>query len=304
VIKKGNQQYCGKITVPFVPESRLSGIERTLQKGETYCYEKSVVLPEGFIKDRVLLHFGAVDQIAKVYLNGQLVGEHLGGYLPFSLDITDFLVSGENVLSVHVTDNLDKTYGYGKQRKNRGGMWYTPISGIWQAVWMESVSEKYIRSLKMTPSLDRVLIETLGGEDEKVLYLQDKEYRFQGNSFTLEIDNPHLWTPEDPYLYDFTLVSGEDKIQSYFALRTITVGEENRIPRLLLNGKPYFLSGLLDQYRIVSGKVICPDCGRFLSEKYPYCPYCGNRVNDLVEGDGYSDVTEEELEDVREIDEL
>ena len=247
--KKESVEALGSITVPYPPESRISGIERELKNGEKYIYEKAFTLPENMLGKRVILHFGAVDQIAKVSLNGKNLGEHIGGYLPFEFDITDALASGENLLSVEVTDELDHTLAWGKQRRNRGGMWYTPISGIWQAVWLETVPENFVKSIKITPSLKGITLEVEGGEDEKRLILKEsgKEYRFCGNEVKIEIDEPKLWSPESPYLYEFTLECGDDKIESYFALRTISTEQKNGKSYICLNGKPYFFHGLLDQ---------------------------------------------------------
>jgi MFS family permease len=239
----------GSITVPYPPESRISGVERELKKSEKYLYGKKFMLSDEMSKDRIILHFGAVDQIATVTLNGKYLGEHIGGYLPFEFDITDAVESGENTLTVEVTDDLDHNYGWGKQRRDRGGMWYTPISGIWQSVWLESVPENYIKSFRITPSLTGVTIEIEGGEDEKKLTLKEsgKKYVFSGNKAFIEVENPQTWTPEHPYLYEFTLESGSDKIESYFALRTVSIEDKNGKKYICLNGKPYFFHGLLDQ---------------------------------------------------------
>lgn len=246
--KKGTETEIGEIHVPFPPESRLSRIERTLRKGEKWVYRKRFY-PEHETKGkRVLLHFGAADQIAKVYLNGEYLGEHIGGYGSFTLDVTDALKPKKNDLRVEVRDELDKNLSYGKQRKKRGGMWYTPVSGIWQPVWLEYVPENYIRSLKLTPSLKDITIETEGGNAEKTVTLSGGIIRtYMGDRVTLEIPEPHLWTPEDPYLYEFTLTDGADTIASYFALRTVSVGNANGQAYIFLNGKPRFLHGLLDQ---------------------------------------------------------
>ena len=126
--------YTERILVPFPPESLLSGINREIQCGERMYYRRAFTLPEGFVRDRVVLHIDACDQISEIYLNGKFVSKKEGGYTPHSADITDFLVSGENTLVVKATDDLDKNYPYGKQRRDRGGMWYTPVSGIWQTV--------------------------------------------------------------------------------------------------------------------------------------------------------------------------
>lgn len=248
----GEETYLGDIRVPFPPESRLSGIERGLKEDEEYLYDRIFTLPEDFVRGRVLLHFGAVDQIARVYLNGFFLGEHKGGYLPFSFDVTEFIFTDrENRLRVEAIDTLDTDLPYGKQRKDRGGMWYTPISGIWQTVWMESVPEEYVSSLRLTPTTHSITVEVSGGVNEKTLYLETENgteaHSFKGTQITLEIDKPRLWSPEDPYLYSFVLESGKDRIRSYFALRTVSVEKANGKAYLALNGKPYFFHGLLDQ---------------------------------------------------------
>ena len=251
VDKQGVQTELGNIQVPYPPESRISGINRQLEQGERYIYRKTFELEENFNRGRILLHFGAVDQIARVFVNDKLVGEHIGGYLAFSFDITEFVSVGENALQVEVTDELDHELAYGKQRRNRGGMWYTPISGIWQPAWLESVPENSIDSLRLTPSLNSITIETNGGLEEKtvIIHLEqgDREYHYSGDKVTIEMEEPILWSPENPHLYSFTLTDGEDKVESYFALRTITVETVNGQAYMCLNGKPYFFHGLLDQ---------------------------------------------------------
>ena len=151
-----------KIEIPFAPQSRLSNYKGVV--GDKLVYTKTFTLPEDFTKPRVILHFGAVDQIAEVYLNDVLIGKHEGGYLHFSLDITsEVKKSGINTLRVEVEDTLSQKYPYGKQCKKRGGMWYTPISGIWQTVWLENVADTYIEEIKITPSMKDVKIEVVGG---------------------------------------------------------------------------------------------------------------------------------------------
>ncbi len=247
----------GDITVPFPPESSASGVEKTLERGEQWIYERTFSLPDGFCKGRVLLHFGAVDQTARVFVNDREVGEHIGGYTAFSFDITEALDEGSNTLRVEVWDPLSPDLPYGKQRRRRGGMWYTPVSGIWQTVWLESVPREYIRAVRFTPTLDSVCVEIEGGEEEKCLLLHTesgvREYRFCGDCFNLKVEEPHLWSPQSPYLYDVTLVSGRDEVQSYFALRTMSVGLVNGKRRLLLNGKPFAFHGLLDQGYFADG---------------------------------------------------
>jgi len=244
---KNNGEDWGTILVPYPVESKLSGQQREVKENDVLEYSRTVVLPEMFRKDRVILQFGAVDQTCKVYVNNAFVGEHEGGYLPFSFDVTEHLVDGENLLRVEVRDPLDKELAYGKQRRDRGGMWYTPVSGIWQTVWMESVPEEYIRKIRITPTLNSVTIETVGGSAEKYLTCDGKRYAYTGDSITIQPENPHLWSPEDPYLYSFTIEAGEDKVASYFALRTVSIERHGEYARLCLNGKPYFFHGLLDQ---------------------------------------------------------
>ena len=244
----GQPEFDGKtILVPFCPESRLSGIGEHFPEGAQLWYRRSFTLPEGFCRGRVLLHFGAADQTAEVFVNGNRVGLHEGGYLPFCFDITDALQQ-ENVLTVCCRDDLrDTSFPYGKQTMARGGMWYTPVSGIWQTVWLESVPETYIRELRVEnrgfavtidigiPLPGRVLVEGLG------------EFSLTDGKVTIAPENPHLWSPEDPFLYNFTLEAGEDRVESYFAIRALEVKTIGKYPRLCLNGKPYFFHGLLDQ---------------------------------------------------------
>ena len=236
------------ILVPFCPESRLSNIGRHFPEGEDLVYRRSFTLPEGFWKERVLLHFGAVDQIAEVSLNGVELGVHSGGYTAFTFDITDVLQK-ENVLEVGISDDLyDQSLPYGKQVRpeKRGGMWYTPVSGIWQTVWLESVPQDYIENLDIRVNLQQADITVTPALDGKIL-CQGKEYPLVAGKATIAPENPHLWTPEDPYLYDFTIETETDRVESYFALRTIESKEVNGKHRLCLNGKPYFFHGLLDQ---------------------------------------------------------
>lgn len=239
---RGKTAFVGNITVPYPPESRISGIERALDEDETYVYEKTFALEDKVKNERVLLHFGAVDQVARVFVNGYFAGEHAGGYTPFSFDITEYLME-ENTLRVEVRDKLDKSLPYGKQRKDRGGMWYTPISGIWQSVWLEGVCESYIEKIKITADTKSVTIETRGGKADKSITIGDKEYKYTGDKVTINIENPVLWSPESPHLYDFVLTDGTDRIRSYFAMRTI----EAKNGYICLNGKPYYFHGVLDQ---------------------------------------------------------
>ena len=241
----------GNITVPYPPESRISGIDRPLGEDEKYIYTKNFDIPQNFINYRTLLHFGAVDTTAKVWINDAFVGEHTGGYLPFTLDISSVVKTGENIITVEVEDALDIDLAYGKQRKDRGGMWYTPVSGIWQPVWLESVPENHIENIRLTPSLTDITIEVTGGGAEKTVIINTEKgyisHIFTGDKAVIEIENPQHWSPENPYLYNFELISGKDRVQSYFALRTVTIDKVNGQSYICLNGKPYFFHGLLDQ---------------------------------------------------------
>ena len=235
-----------RIRVPFCAESLLSGIKTPPNIGETFRCSRSFSVPEAWDGSRVLLHFGAVMRKAAVYVNGKVVCRHENGYLPFSADITGALRPGENELSVEIVNDLDPRYPLGKQSKKRGGMWYTPCSGIWQTVWLEPVPENYIRSLKITNGIDWAEIEA-EGPGAGTVTLEGKTYPLEGGKARILLQDPHLWSPEDPYLYRFTLSCGEDCIESYFALRTLSTETIDGIPRLCLNGKPYFFNGLLDQ---------------------------------------------------------
>ena len=243
------EKYDCKILVPFPPESRLSGYGEDIPEGKVLYYRRSFTLPDSFNRGRVILHFGAVDTLCRVSLNGTEVCENEGGYLPFSVDITNALRKGENKLCVRVVDELSPIYPYGKQKRKRGGMWYTPVSGIWQSVWLESVPESYIKGIKITPSLTGALIEVTGGSDCKRLTLDEggAVYEWQGACCEIRLDEPKLWSPENPFLYRFTLECGEDTVRSYFALRTVECCDVEGVPRILLNGEPYLFTGLLDQ---------------------------------------------------------
>ena len=237
-----------RILVPFPPESALSGICREIKCGERMYYKRRFTLPEGFVRDRVILHIDACDQISEIYVNGKFVSKKEGGYTPHSADLTDLLTPGENLLIIKVTDDLDKKYPYGKQRRDRGGMWYTPVSGIWQTVWLESIPERHIEALKITPTTKNVKIEIKTEAERKILtFGNGKRIEFSDNVIVITPEDPHLWTPEDPYLYRFTLETETDKIESYFALREVGVSTFDGVKRLTLNGEPYVFNGLLDQ---------------------------------------------------------
>lgn len=241
--------YEGSILVPFSPEAELSGVGCSLKSGECLWYHRQVLIPAQFSGKRLLLHFGAVDQTATVWVNDRQAGSHVGGYLPFSLDITDLIENGAADIVVRVTDDTEKSgLTRGKQRSKRGGIWYTPQSGIWQTVWMEAVPESYVKNLLIIPDFDSAAVE-ISAEivGDALAYAQ-----FNGQSYLLPALIPvpdfEPWCPENPKLYGFTVTCGEDLVQSYFAMRKFSVEKDEKgVPRLFLNNRPYFHNGLLDQ---------------------------------------------------------
>ena len=255
-----------EIEVPYPPESALSGIGETMPSQYTYrrVFEPNESLAEGYANGgKILLHFGAVDQTCEVFLNRVRLGAHEGGYLPFSFDISDVVnIGSENELIVKVTDELCTDYAYGKQCKKRGGMWYTPISGIWQSVWLEAVPEQYIKKLyvKTTMNAAVISVETEGDISELAqidVCLPGGETLTRQFSGTVVLpftkSAARLWTPEDPYLYSFTVRYGADEVFSYFGLREISLEEVNGKEVVCLNHKPVFLQGVLDQGYFMDG---------------------------------------------------
>ena len=241
------ETYDQEILVPFCPESQLSGLKFHPEDGKYLFYRRRFTLPEGFRKNRVLLHFGAVDQETEVYVNQKPVGSHIGGYDAFVLDITDAL-EAENELVVRVKDDLrTPRLPYGKQTLKRGGMWYTPVSGIWQTVWLESVPQSYIAGLSIENRGASVTISVTPPLSGRVLVTGLGEFPLENGSVTILSENPRWWNPEDPYLYEFSVETEQDRIESYFALRTLDIQKVDGVLRLCLNGKPYFFHGLLDQ---------------------------------------------------------
>ena len=243
------EQFNEKILVPFPPESQLSGIGRSIEKNDRLFYRKTFKLPRNFARHKVLLRFGAVDRFVRVYLNRESLGIHNCGYTPFFVDITDYLRSGENEIVLEVVDDLSPNYPYGKQKKKRGGMWYTPVSGIWQTVWIESVPENYIENIRIRPSLDSAEIEFFTKSKHKKVTLIESGEIFETDEDYVVVKPAKVinWTPENPYLYRMKIETETDSVESYFALRTITKERSGGIVRLCLNGKPYLFNGLLDQ---------------------------------------------------------
>ncbi len=241
--------YTEKITVPFCPESMASGVEKAVLPEHFMHYRKCFTLPKDFFGKRVFLHFGAVDQTATVYFNGKKVGAHEGGYSPFSFEITSLIHDGENEIALTAHDVLGYKYPYGKQKYKRGGMWYTPVSGIWQTVWLEARPDVYVEDIKITPYEKGVKIAVTGGDDHKKITLTEsgEVFEFDGVFVNIEPKELKLWTPDVPNLYSFRLECGDDVIESYFAIRWVEVKEVNGVNRICLNGKPYLFNGMLDQ---------------------------------------------------------
>ena len=253
----------GDILVPFSPECELSGVMCSLSPSQTLWYKRNFNLPSDFNLGHIILHFGAVDQVATVYINGVEVCSHVGGYTPFSADITSNLIK-ENTIVVKVRDYSGISYhSRGKQKMKRGGIWYTAQSGIWQTVWMESVPEDYISALRITPLFDESTVELTVVSDSSSLCcvkLDDIEVSFSPNE-PVKIPMPGFipWTPECPHLYYFTVTMGEDKVRSYFGMRKFSVStDESGVKRLFLNNKPYFQNGLLDQGYYSDGMYTAP----------------------------------------------
>jgi hypothetical protein len=256
----------GGILVPFPIESALSGVARTLEPDQTLWYWRKLEIPAAWRGQRVLLHFGAVDWDAKVSVNGHAVGEHKGGYDPFSFDITNSLKDGENELVVAVKDPTD-TGGQprGKQWLKPGGIWYTRTSGIWQTVWMEPVPEVAIASLELNGSAAtgtaRVAVQLSHAAPDAAVEIElsaggksvAKANGAPGAPISVRVPDPRAWSPSDPFLYDVKVRltragKAADEVGSYVAFRDIAVGPDaNGVTRLLLNGEPLFQFGPLDQ---------------------------------------------------------
>ncbi|WP_167481699.1 glycoside hydrolase family 2 protein [Leptospira congkakensis] len=243
-----------KINVPFSPESNASGIGNfILQPNEELVYEREFEVLPSFINDITLLHFGAVDYSCSCYINGEEVGSHKGGFLPFQFDISPYIKVGKNKIQLKVTDPTDTgSQSRGKQKLKRGGIWYTPQSGIWQTVWLESVSKDYIKDIKITPNIDTKSVEILliTESQEVTIQILDGETAIaegSGKKVNISIPNMELWSPENPKLYQIRIKTPNDFVQSYFGMRKFSIGFDGKFKRLFLNNKPYFHNGLLDQ---------------------------------------------------------
>lgn len=271
----------GKILVPFSPETILSGVERQLKPNEYLWYQTTLVFSEEECQrkekdEKCILHFDAVDQQATVYVNGQEVSKHYGGYLPFEIDITDYVSEETCILQVRVQDESDTSYHTrGKQTLKRGGMFYTAQSGIWQSVWYEWVPKNYVRSMKVTPDYDNacVTIELNSDEPMETIHLEVQGVETMNEVSTQQCGDECIttvivhfatgefqaWTPEEPTLYYFTLQAGVDTVRSYFAMRSFTIEKDEKgTPRFCLNHKPCFLNGVLDQGYWPDGLMTAP----------------------------------------------
>lgn len=242
----------GKILVPYSPETKLSGICRILLPNQHLFYKLEFSLNDFVIKDKVLLHFLAVDQIAEVYINDHYLGKHVGGFLPFSFDIRPYINSDKNILIVKVKDYTDTSYySRGKQKLNHGGIWYTPQSGIYFPVFIESVSKDYIQDIKFTPDIDNeeIIIHIKSDAKEAGIHIFNMDRPIDTNKDVhIKVKDMHLWSPEDPYLYFVKVYTDNDEVTSYFAMRKFSKGLDDKgVMRLMLNNKPLFMKGVLDQ---------------------------------------------------------
>lgn len=259
--------FAGKILVPFAVESALSGVGKTVGKDSVLWYQRSLTIPANFKKKNILLQFGAVDWLCDVYINGKPVGTHQGGYDPFSFDITAALnKKGLQTIAIRVWDPSDDgPQPRGKQIKNPNGIWYTPVTGIWQTVWLEAVAPTYISATKQTPDVDqqslKVTVSTqsiLPGDQVLVSALKGSEKIAEkiadtNGEVVLPVSNPQLWSATNPFLYNLkisVLRNGKviDEVKSYFAMRKISMAlDNNGIERMMLNDQFVFQYGPLDQ---------------------------------------------------------
>lgn len=259
-------QFDGRILVPFAAESSLSGVMKMVGEDNELWYKRTFTIPAAWKGKNILLHFGAVDWKTEVFLNDIKIGTHTGGYTPFCFDITSFLSSGEQKLVVKVWDGTDTGFQpRGKQVKEPRTIWYTPVSGIWQTVWLEPVNEKHITYIKSLPDIDnnRLKVDVITQNTQPVdiieVKVKDSETEITsskaivGQTLDLNIPNAKLWSPETPFLYDLEVIlysRGKivDRIKSYCAMRKISSKRDaNGIVRMQLNNRDYFHFGPLDQ---------------------------------------------------------
>jgi hypothetical protein len=252
------RQYDGTILVPFSPEAPLSGVGRQLLPDDVLWYHRRFDAPPLDEGHRLLLHFGAVDQDATVYVNGVEVGRNHGGYLPFTCDVTDAVEGADNALVVRVTDvSGNRGPSSGKQQLRRGGIWYTAQSGIWQTVWAEVVPDQHVQGLELVPLLEEDALQVTvrapraGTATVRILAAGAEVATAEvetGHPARIPLPDAHRWTPEDPFLHDVEVTLGQDGVRSYVGMRSFGVGPDAYgVPRLLLNGEPYLHVGVLDQ---------------------------------------------------------
>ncbi len=260
------QTFDGKILVPFAVESSLSGVQKELGKEKELWYRRTFTIPSDWKSKNVILHFGAVDWKAEVYLNNIKIGTHTGGYTPFCFDVTPFLTSGNQKLVVKVWDpTSDSSIPRGKQVTNPNGIWYTPVSGIWQTVWLEPVNNKHIVGITPIANIDnnnlKVKVCTKNTESSDIVEVKLKDNNkviasakgVVGQTLDIAIPNAKLWSPESPFLYDLDVALIErgksvDKVSSYAAMRKVSKKRDaNGIIRIQLNNKDIFHFGPLDQ---------------------------------------------------------
>ena len=264
----GKRAYEGTVTVPFSPETENSGIggDFVLESGEMLVYRRKTVLDQALLQGHTVLHFGAVDSTCEVFWNGVRVGGHEGGFTAFSIDVTQVARLGENEIRVECRDEATRNgFTRGKQSDRRGGIWYTPQSGIWQTVWLESMPQKHIHALKITPDAEhgtvKIASDSFGEWQTVIVYDGETEIlqaRYQSEAI-LSYDF-ELWSPEHPKLYGMILENESgDRVKSYFGVRSFgTAPDKNGKMRLTLNGKPYFFNGVLDQGYWSDGMLTYP----------------------------------------------
>ena len=246
------QEFDGQILVPFSPEVSKSGVNNTVLPDDYLFYRLNVELPAEFVKDKVILHFGAVDQIAEVFINDTFVMKHIGGFLPFEMDIKPYLKNNKATIILRAVDTTNASYhSSGKQHLKPEGIWYKPQSGIYMPVWLESVNTGYIESMKITPDIDQKVVHISFKSINKHahIHLNKKIYDVEADKDNIiPIDDMKLWSPENPYLYEFKISNDTDEVSSYFAMRKISlIKNEKGMKVIALNNEPYFMKGVLDQ---------------------------------------------------------
>jgi beta-galactosidase/beta-glucuronidase len=264
----GETLFEGEILVPFSPETLNSGLkeEFVLHSGERLVYKRGFPLFREMLQGVTRLHFGAVDSECDVYVNRELVGRHKGGFTAFTVDISSVAREGFNELVVYVRDEGTRNGdARGKQSDNRGGIWYTPQSGIWQTVWVESMPKTHISDLRIYPDAiaKEVRVRSSSGGEEQFIIVSDGDKEIFRSVYLDEITFSYdfeLWSPENPKLYDFILTNeAGDEVRSYFAVRSFgRTRDERGIARLTLNEKPYFFNGVLDQGYWSDGMLTYP----------------------------------------------